>query len=54
MGRGETKNMNEEIVRALLRVKRAIGDNILTDFCLVRDLLRKLLLAGDQYAEECT
>ena len=46
--------MNEEIVRALLRVKRAIGDNILTDFCLVRDLLRKLLLAGDQYAEECT
>ena len=46
--------MNEEIVRTLLRVKWAIGDNILTDFCLVRDLLRKLLLAGDQHAEECT
>ena len=46
--------MNEEIVRALLRIKWAIGDNVLTDFCLVRDLLRELLFAGDQYAGECT
>ena len=40
--------MNEEIVRALLRVKHAIKDNVLTNTDLV-DTFLKDMFPGDKY-----